>query len=287
MKLIKTISLLVFFIPSIAKSQVMGTPYIVLTTFYANSITFSFTGDVQTWIVPTGVNSISVDMQGAQGGSVGSGVGGKGGRLKCILPVTPGQTLYLYIGGQPPSNTAVYGFAGAGGTGKANGQAGGGLAAVGESSTLSQATALAIVGGGGGSSYFYGGGSSYYYYDGGDAGGDTGSRGAYGNFSGQVEGGAGGTLSAGGANGTGYDMQSTAPSSGTALYGGNGGIVSGSDWNGGGGGGAGYYGGGGGAGGGSSIGAGGGGSSWAKSTATEVVKTAGFKTGDGLIIISY
>jgi hypothetical protein len=70
--------------------------------------TFNYTGTVQPFIVPAGVTSISVEAWGAQGGGsqfFGGSVyqGGKGGYAKGTLSVTPGSTIYLYVGqqGQP------------------------------------------------------------------------------------------------------------------------------------------------------------------------------------------
>ena len=69
--------------------------------------TFEFSGALQTWIVPSGVSSISVDMHGAAGGSGGPstiGVGGLGGRVQANLTVSAGDSLGLYVGGVGPSN---------------------------------------------------------------------------------------------------------------------------------------------------------------------------------------
>jgi len=53
------------------------------------------------WLIPNGVTFLNIDLAGAQGGTfnTGYGTGGYGGRVKTTLNVTPGQTLYLYIGG--------------------------------------------------------------------------------------------------------------------------------------------------------------------------------------------
>ena len=126
------------------------------TTYYAeaenqaipspSSQTFNFTGDVQTFTVPAGVSSITVDAYGAQGGtSYGyynsaypTSVGGLGGRATTTVSVTPGATLYMYVGGAGGN-----GSYGAGGTAGYNG-------------------------GGIGSSWFI---SNYYSFTGGGGGG--------------------------------------------------------------------------------------------------------------------
>src|SRR3990172_96405 len=74
-----------------------------LTAISATSQTtqkFEFTGKVQTFVVPKGVTSITVDMAGGSGGNVTTAIGGKGGRVQCTVPVTPGETLQIYVGGK-------------------------------------------------------------------------------------------------------------------------------------------------------------------------------------------
>ncbi|NDA80629.1 MAG: hypothetical protein EBX92_05800, partial [Actinobacteria bacterium] len=68
------------------------------------TVTFPYAGDYYSWQVPTGITSITVDAQGAQGGSgfyTSTAVhrGGFGGRIQGNLSVTAGSTLYLYVGG--------------------------------------------------------------------------------------------------------------------------------------------------------------------------------------------
>ncbi|MEC8023357.1 MAG: glycine-rich protein, partial [Myxococcota bacterium] len=68
----------------------------------SGSTTYAFTGSVQTFVVPQCVNSISVDVRGAQGGdSKNYGPGGLGGQVSAEIAVYPGQTLYIYVGSQP------------------------------------------------------------------------------------------------------------------------------------------------------------------------------------------
>ena len=51
-------------------------------------------------MVPEGVYSLKVEAFGAQGGAaVERGVGGLGGYISTTLVVTPGQRLYVYVGG--------------------------------------------------------------------------------------------------------------------------------------------------------------------------------------------
>lgn len=277
----KNLSLLFLLIGTPVFCQVMGTPYIVPTSAYQNTITFNFTGAQQSWTVPAGITKIGVEIFGAQGGGTNAG---KGGKVTAELAVTSGSTLIIVVGGQPTNANAVYGGGGVGGSNGAtttrNGFAGGGLAGI-YLTSISQANALAVAGGGGGNS-----GANTQI--GGIAGAPNGTNGGQGNYSGRQEGGRGATQTAGGVAGQGFDSQSISPLAGGNLNGGRGGGVSTSTWSGGGGGGAGYYGGGGGAGGGASVGAGGGGSSFVNSgIGTNIIYTNGFNVGNGKIIISY
>ena len=69
----------------------------------ADSQTFNFTGVQQTFTVPAGVNQVTIQASGAQGGNgcgsacVGpggvAGPGGNGGSVTATISVTPGETL--------------------------------------------------------------------------------------------------------------------------------------------------------------------------------------------------
>ena len=76
----------------------------VATGQAGDSTIFNYTGSVQTFIVPDDVEYLSLEVMGAQGGSIlGYGSGGGGGRVQAIYPVTPGQILEVYVGQQPDS----------------------------------------------------------------------------------------------------------------------------------------------------------------------------------------
>src|SRR5579863_3064651 len=64
-------------------------------------VTFKYTGAVQTYTVPAGVNQLSVDVRGAQGQANVKAVslGGYGGRVQGTMTVTPCEILYIYVGG--------------------------------------------------------------------------------------------------------------------------------------------------------------------------------------------
>lgn len=257
----------------------------------------SFSGQVftsqgpQTYTVPADVTSITVKMWGGGGGggsggsAAAGGAGGAGGYVLATYPVTPGETLDIYVGG-----------AGGGGT---RNTAGGGGGGGGYSSVYRGGSPLAIAAGGGGG----GGGrntSSHTGGAGGAGGGLTGVNGANAGGTITITGGRGGTQSAGGAGGTGSNVGLV----GSSLKGGDGadgvngatdgsgtigGLIGGGAGGGvlsttraaGGGGGSGWFGGGGGAGGGSTSGTsaggggGGGGASYTTTSATNVTNSAG------------
>ncbi|NTW32735.1 MAG: hypothetical protein HGB12_08945, partial [Bacteroidetes bacterium] len=240
-----------------------------------STATFNYTGSQQTWVVPGGVTSITVDVMGAQGAPVNSlnildsyyGLpvrGGRGGRTQGDISVTPGETLYLYVGG-----AGVYASGGVGGyNGGGNGCSPGGHGGGGASDIRRGGTALAnrvIVAAGGG-----GDAGNVDCRDGGSGGGLTGIAGwgCWGNDGG------GATQTAGGAGGGGK-------SAGNGSLGiGGVGVYDGNANRGGGGGGGGYYGGGG-----AFSGAvGGGGSSLVPAGGST---TSDYKTEYGQIIITY
>ena len=68
---------------------------------YFDPVTFTNSGS---WVVPPGIKQIRVDCVAAQGNE-----GGLGGRVQCVLNVTPGQELFLVVG-KVPANfwTAEY-----------------------------------------------------------------------------------------------------------------------------------------------------------------------------------
>lgn len=214
-------------------------------------VVFNATGAEQSFVVPSGVTSITVVALGGRGGAgINGAPGGSGARVQGVLAVTPGSTLYIQVGG----NGANAGSAGAGsaGAGGFNGGgpggggfplSGGGGGGASDIRTLSRTAPstlgsrlLVAAGGGGG-----GGGDQGV----GGGGGNAGSPG--GGATSGAQGGGAGTATAGGGNGS-------------LGLGGNGGGTG--EPAAGGGGGAGLYGGGGGSAGGSGAGGGGGGSNF-------------------------
>ena len=92
--------------------------FIDISSFWgqASTITFNYTGAVQTWTVPPCVYNISVIVAGAKGGGT---TGGNGARISANIAVTPGQVLNIYCGGMGTSGNNSGGWNG-GGTGWAS-----------------------------------------------------------------------------------------------------------------------------------------------------------------------
>ena len=237
------------------------------------------------FVVPAGVTSLTVDAYGASGGN-GAGspavAGGLGGRTTATIPVTPGETLKVVVGGAGQSwagsETALGGSNGGGDAGDASAGGGGGASDVRQGGAGLPARVVVAGGGGGGGA----GGHCDGVGTGGDGGGDdpTGGDAPF-----DSTGGSPGSASSGGAGGTGSRGSTSTGSAGTAGLGGLGGFIAGDQGAGGGGGG--WYGGGGGgityAGG----AGGGGGSAYAVGTATAVSYENGVRSGAGQIVLTW
>ena len=279
-----------------------------------HSQTFSFTGGKQQFQVPAGVTQVTVVASGASGPYGATGyyckvIGGLGGVVKATIPVTPGETLAVFVGGEGTIGApcgSQYGngnggFNGGGRGGRAGygyyGDGGGGASDVRQGgSTLSNRVVVAAGGGGQGARYH--GGAA------GAGGGRHGGAGGSGGSGPVGGGGGGGTQKRGGRGGT-ADPYFGPPEAGHPGHhgslgvggrGGKGGLsLPGYDrpGGGGGGGGGGYYGGGGGGGGGggedgAAGGGGGGGSSYVEPGATNVKdKKGAAPAGNGQVVISW
>ncbi len=120
----------------------------------APSIKFDYIGSNQSWIVPAGVTEVSYIVYGAGGGTgrapgIGMIPGGSGAAIVGGMPVTPGETLTIIVGGAGAPGTATLGGAGGfggGGSGGNQGAGGGGGASV----IRRGSTALVVAAGGGG-----------------------------------------------------------------------------------------------------------------------------------------
>ena len=246
-----------------------GVVQIGFNTAPGGSVAFDYTGAPQDFVVPAGVSLVDIDVLGAQGGANWANNVNFGGGMQGTLPVTPGETLVIHVGGQP--NGIAGGWNG-GGNGENAGQGGGGGSDIRQGgSTL--ADRVAVAGGGGGAGYW-----SNLHVVGGVGGGLAGADGYRDPDFASNPGGLGATQDGPGANGTCVSFNN--PSVAGAF--GQGGAPSGCGCEGYGGGG-GWYGG---AGSGNCRG-GGGGSGYAAPGVTDPVLTAGVRQGHGQVTISW
>jgi hypothetical protein len=146
--------------------------------------TYTFTGTQQIFVVPPGIGLVSIEAWGAQGNSntaTSPVAGGLGGYASGDLVVTPGETLYVEVGGGGLSSTTG-GYNGGGNAGTvgcatAFGGGGGGASDVRQGGTaLSNRVIVAGGGGGAGGNRVQGcgrgtggGGGGGYYGGGGGA----------------------------------------------------------------------------------------------------------------------
>ena len=232
------------------------------------SVTFNYTGNVQTFTAPA-TGEYTLEVWGAEGGT--SGYGGKGGYAKGTVTLNKGETIYIYVGGQTGWN------GGGSGHGLASDSGGGATDIRRGGQSLNDR--IIVAGGGGGW-----GGSSYR--PGGHGGGLEGGKGE-GTGSGRTlrEGGYGGTQTGGGRGGPGVS------SGGAGAFGRGGSQTAGDTRSGGGGGGGGWYGGG--AGGNDypnyndrDDGGGGGGSGYIGGVKNGIMQT-GVRSGNGMARITY
>ncbi len=122
----------------------------------AETITFNYTGSYTSWVVPLEVTSITFDLKGASGGDASGGgwtvYGGQGASLTGSLAVTPGTTLYFFVGGAGTDATQSVvsgGFNGGGDGVFHSGGAGGGATDI-RIGGIDLANRVAVAGGGGG-----------------------------------------------------------------------------------------------------------------------------------------
>ncbi len=275
---------------------------IVNTLVTHGSQTFYYNGNPQTFVVPGCTSQLTVAAYGAQGGNGTGSNGGWGGSATGSLPVTGGEVLYIFVGGQN-------GFNG-GGAGGTNNYYGGGESDVRVGGT--DISNWVIVAGGGGGGTNQGGvggagGGGYVCANGvGGAGGTSGGP-AYGqpggngtcgsggnagsSSSGWSGGGGGGGLTSGGGGSTSGGYGANDATVGTLGQGGSYGYQNsncscGANGSGAGGGG-GYYGGGGTSTACCAGGCGGGGSSWASGVMNNLSFSGGVQSGNGQVIITW
>jgi hypothetical protein len=237
------------------------------------TVTFSFTGEMNTFTPPQNARNMTFEVSGAQGGKSGGG----GGQVTGSLLEIP-EVLYVFVGGAGKTgNSAPGGFNGGGVSGSGSDMEGSGGGATDIRTGIDLSSRVVVAGGGGARGAGLGSG-----------GGSGGGLVALAGRTAQGFGGAGGTQEAGGVGGAANG------SGGAGLQGslGVGGTGGSSSLFGGGGGGGGYFGGGGG---GSDTdscctdaGGGGGGSSFANANlVSNVVHSQGVWPGSGQAVIRY
>jgi hypothetical protein len=136
----------------------------------SNRVNLAFSDTATSWTVPAGVTSLRLTLIGAQGGrgaDDGIGTGAAGGAVGSVtgdLPVTPGETLTIHLGGAGANGTRASGVGGgAGGSGAggafsggrggnagSGGSSGGGGGGGGAAVLMRGTTILAVAGGAGG-----------------------------------------------------------------------------------------------------------------------------------------
>jgi hypothetical protein len=110
-------------------------------TQFVNSTVFSHTGVPQPYVVPQGITDLNVTAIGAGGGAT-TFTAGLGGQVDVILPVTPGEVLFFFVGGT--NNGATGGWNG-GGSGTAPGQGGGGASDIRRGIAITEASLTSNV----------------------------------------------------------------------------------------------------------------------------------------------
>ena len=237
------------------------------------TVTFTFSGEMNTFNPPKNAKNLTFELLGAQGGRSGGG----GGKVTGSLTEIP-EVLYIFVGGAGLSgNNSPGGFNGGGAGGSGSNSEGSGGGATDIRTGLELSSRIVVAGGGGAR----GAGT-------GSGGGLGGGLIALSGRTAQGFGGAGGSQEAAGVGGA-PNGSGTAGLEGSFGVGGAGGS---SSLFGGGGGGGGYFGGGGGGSDSdpccSDAGGGGGGSSYTDANlVSNVVHTQGTRLGSGQVVLAY
>ncbi len=160
---------------SVTLATVVDAPRAEAAPPVSMEVVFRYTGAAQSWVVPDGITRVTIDAFGAEGGGSPSWQvlpairGGLGGYTRAAIGVTPGQTLWIFVGGKgkdgathgrdsnPPADESQGGFNG-GATGGiplstlsgAGGGGGGGASDV-RIGGVDVSNRVVVAGGGGGS----------------------------------------------------------------------------------------------------------------------------------------
>lgn len=253
-------------------------------TMYAS---FDYSGEMEEFIVPDGVEFITFEVKGASGGNSAidnQGQGsiqfpGMGGIITGSIPVSAGEVYTIFVGGKGGNSSDLdpgdpgFNGGGNGNYGASYSGGGGGGASDIRFNGIELEHRIIVAGGGGG--------AAVNFLEGGDNGGNGGDLNGQEGFSGdpdenpEIVEASGGSQTEGGTGGIYTIYEPGLP--GELGIGGNAG-----NGTSGGGGGGGYYGGGGGA-----WSGGAGGSSYSNEEAFDVEHIQGGHSGDGQIILSY
>jgi gliding motility-associated-like protein len=214
---------------------VLVAAFINFSAVSQNTITFNYTGEVETYVVPSCVSQLNVVIKGGQGGG---SEGGAGATVSGLIDVVEGQVIEIRVGNSGGCPNGGYNGGGNGGSANilSNGGCGGGGASDIRIAPFSFSDRVVVAGGGGG----MGGGNTQA----------IGGNGACTNGGDGVSpfgfGGAGGATFAGGNGGPPWIAAGNYGGNGSLAQGGNGAIDPCYNVGPGGGGGGGNYGGGGG-----------------------------------------
>jgi hypothetical protein len=78
------------------RGLILGAAVALLVPAAAQATDFNTPGAYQEYTVPDGVHTLTIDLNGAGGGTNG----GRGARVQSLIHVTPGEVLRVYVGGE-------------------------------------------------------------------------------------------------------------------------------------------------------------------------------------------
>lgn len=89
---------------------------LAFSTFSQTTTTFNYSGSIVNYTVPVGVTQLTIEAWGAEGGSSGGNLGGKGAYIKGTFVVTPGEVLRILVGQKGGNGSNSVASGGGGGT---------------------------------------------------------------------------------------------------------------------------------------------------------------------------
>ena len=87
------------------KSSLIASAMLLPALSFSQTTDFSYTGGQQFYVVPACVTQVGLTTYGASGtdATIG-GTGGLGGMTYGVMDVTPGDTLFVFVGGEAGYN---------------------------------------------------------------------------------------------------------------------------------------------------------------------------------------